>query len=125
MSYQKFIGVGNATRSPELRYTQSGTAIANVGLAFNRRYKQGDELKEEVCFLDATVWGKRGESFAQMVDKGKAVLVEGYIKQERWETDDGQKRSKHVLVVETYRMIGKKEQGDEHGHGEESPEYGG
>ena len=115
MSYNKFIGCGHVTRSPELRYLPNGTPIANTGMAFNRKWKQGDEQKEEVCFLDLTVWAKQAEVFCQYVVKGQELIVEGYLKQEHWDDKGtGQKRSKHVLSVEQFRFVGKK---DDHSQG--------
>ena len=61
---------GNLTRTPELRYTPNGVAVANFGLASNRRYRQGDDMKEEVCFVDVTVFGATGEAVAKYLDKG-------------------------------------------------------
>ena len=111
MSFNKFIGCGHITRNPELRYTPNGTPVANAGIAFNRRYKQNEELKEEVCFLDLTVWSKQAETFAQYVVKGQELIVEGHLKQEHWEDQaTGQKRSKHVLHVEQFRFVGKKDE---------------
>jgi primosomal replication protein N len=59
--FNKVILLGNLTRNPELRYTPNGTPVASLGLAVSRRYKQGDELKEEVCFVDIVVFGKQAE----------------------------------------------------------------
>lgn len=108
----KVILLGNLTRDPELRYSTSGVAIAKFGLASNRRFKQGDDLKEEVCFVDVTVFGKRAESLPQYIRKGSKVLIDGRLQQERWETEDGQKRSKHAVVAESVTFLDKAGQGD-------------
>ena len=71
---------GNLTRDPELRYTPKGVAVANVGLASNRKYRQGDEVKEEVCFLDVTVFGSTAEAVTKHLGKGRKVLVEGRLR---------------------------------------------
>ena len=113
MSYQRFIGVGNLTRDPELRYSTSGTAITTVGIAFNRRFRQGDEQKEEVCFIDVVAFGKTAENFSQYCHKGHPVLIEGRLQQRRWENEDGTKHSKHEVVVDLFRLMAKK---DEHEH---------
>ena len=70
---------GNLTRKPELRYTPKGVGIADFGLASNRRYRQGDELKEEACFIEVTVFGTTAEAVARYLDKGRKVLVEGRL----------------------------------------------
>jgi single-strand DNA-binding protein len=109
--FQHFDGVGHLTRSPELRYTPSGTPVASTGIAFNRRYKQGDELKEEVCFLDLVLFGKTAENFAQYCGKGDPVVVSGRLQQRRWEDDHGGKHSKHELVVGEFKMLKRREDG--------------
>ena len=68
--FNKVILIGNLTRNPELRYTPSGTPVASLGLAVSRRYKQGDDLKEEVCFVDIVVFGKQAEHCGQYLSKG-------------------------------------------------------
>lgn len=103
--YCKVIILGNLTRSPELKYTPSGTPVASLGLAANHKYKKGDELKEEVCFVDVVVFGKQAENVAQYTDKGDSILVEGRLQQRRWETEDGQKRSKHEIVAGFIKFI--------------------
>jgi single stranded DNA-binding protein (ssb) len=68
--FNKVVLLGNLTRNPELRYTPNGTPVASLGLAVSRRYKQGDELKEEVCFVDIVVFGKQAEHCGQYLSKG-------------------------------------------------------
>lgn len=116
--WQQFSGLGNLTRNPEMRYTPNGTAVASAGIAFNRRYKQGDEQKEEVCFLDFMVFGKTAENFTQYCTKGDLVLVSGRIQQRRWEDEGGGKHSKHELVVETWKTLKRREGGHDGGSSE-------
>lgn len=99
--------VGNLVRNPELRYTPSGTAVFNGSLAINRKYKQGDDVKEEVTYIDVVAFGRTAENACQYLSKGSGVLVHGRIQQRRWETDDGQKRSKHEVVAETINFLTK------------------
>jgi single-strand DNA-binding protein len=87
-SFNRFIEIGHLTRNPELRYTPQGTPLATCGLAINRRFRQGDELKEEVCFIDFTAWGKQAETIAQYTEKGDPLLIEGRLTQRSWETDE-------------------------------------
>ena len=99
---------GNLTRKPELRYTPKGTGIADFGLASNRRYRQGDDLKDEVCFVDVTVFGSTAVAVASHLDKGRKVLVEGRLQFRTWETETGQKRSKLEIVAERVNFLGSK-----------------
>ena len=86
--FNKVILMGNLTRNPELRYTPSGTPVASFGLAVSRRFKQGDDLKEEVCFVDIVVFGKQAEHCGQYLSKGNGAIVEGRLQQRRWEAED-------------------------------------
>ena len=104
--FNKVILIGNLTRNPELRYTPNGTPVAALGLAVSRRYKQGDDLKEEVCFVDIVVFGKQAEHCGQYLSKGNGVIVDGRLQQRRWETEDGQKRSKHARRVRSRPHVG-------------------
>ncbi len=125
VSFNKVILIGNLTKDPEVRYIPSGTAVATLGLAVNHRYKQGTEMKEEVCFIDVVVFGKQAENSGQYLSKGQAVIVEGRLQQRRWETEDGQKRAKHEVVAQGIRFMPKR-QGSEGGDkGEFSIEEGG
>lgn len=108
--FNKVILIGNLTRDPELRYAPSGTSVANFGLAVNRKYKQDDEMKEEVTFINIVVFGKQADTCGQYLNKGSQVLIEGRLQEKRWETDDGQKRSKHEIVAQGVRFMSKTEQ---------------
>ena len=96
--------MGNLTRDPELRYTASGAAVASFGLAVNRKFKQGEEWKDEVCFVDITVWAKQGENCSQYLNKGSLVFIEGRLNYQTWETD-GQKRSKLEVVANNVQFL--------------------
>jgi len=98
--------MGNLTRDPELRFTSSGSALAKFGLAVNRKYKAGDEWKEEVCFVDITVWGKQAENCAEYLSKGRPVFIDGRLQFSTWETEDGQKRNKLEVVANTVQFLG-------------------
>lgn len=119
VSFNKVILIGNLTKDPEIRYTPSGTAVANFSLAVNRRYKQGDEVKDEVCFIDIVVFGKQAENSGKYLSKGQGVIIDGRLQQRRWESDDGQKRSKHEVVAESIRFLPKRQ-----GVGESSDKVG-
>jgi single-strand DNA-binding protein len=99
--------IGNLTRDPELRYTPGGTAVANLGIAVNRRFKDSSgELKEEVCFLTVTVWDKQAEACCQYLQKGRPVFVEGVLQSRFWETPEGQKRSAIDVRAERVQFLG-------------------
>ena len=99
------IVTGNLTRDPELRYTPKGVAVANVGLASNRKYRQGDDIKEDVCFVDVTVFGSTAEAVAKHLDKGRKVLVEGRLRFHSWENEVGQRRSKLDVIAERVNFL--------------------
>ena len=100
--------IGNLTRDPELRYTPAGVAVANLGLAVNRRFRdKSGELKEDVCFLTVTVWDKQAEACCQYLKKGSPVFVEGVLQSRSWETSDGQKRSTIDVRAERVQFLGK------------------
>ena len=105
--YNKVILVGNLTKDVELKYTQLGTAIAKFGLATNRTYKDNmtGENKQEVMFIDITVFGRSAEVANQYLAKGRRVLVEGRLVLEQWVDGNGQKRSKHSIVAEKIQFM--------------------
>jgi single-strand DNA-binding protein len=91
---------GNLTRDPELRTTTKGTKVCNFGLASNRFYEVDEEKVQEVSFFDIESWSKLGEACANHLTKGRGVRVIGRLKQDRWQTDDGQNRSRVKIVAE-------------------------
>lgn len=92
--------VGNCTRDPELRFTTGGLAIANFGLAVNRRWQVEGEWKEQVSFVDCVCWQRLAENVAETVQKGNRLIVAGRIQMNQWETPEGDKRSKLEMVAE-------------------------
>jgi len=107
-SFNRVILLGNLTRDVEVRYLQSGTAVADVGLAVNDRRKgQNGEWIEETTFVDVTLWGRTAEVAGEYLSKGSPLLVEGRLKYDTWEKD-GQKRSKLSVVCERMQMVGAK-----------------
>ena len=114
--YNRIILVGNLTRDIETRYTPSGTAIANTGIATNRRFKGSDgQPKEEVMCIDLTFFGRTAEIAAQYLHKGSKILVEGRLKLEQWTAQDGTKRSKHVVTVDSMQMLDSRSDGGQAG----------
>ncbi len=109
VSFNKVILLGNLTRDPEVRYTPSGTAVASFAIAVNRRYKQGDETKDEVSYIDIVVFGKQAEACGQYLNKGDGILVDGRLQQRRWDDKEtGQKRSKVEVVAQSVNFMPKR-----------------
>ncbi len=118
-SYNRVILVGNLTRDPELRYIQSGTAVADIGLAVNDRVKRNDQWVEETNFIYVTLWGRTAEVASEYLSKGSSVLIEGRLKVDQWEKD-GQKMSKLKVVADRMQMLGSRSGGDGGGGGSRS-----
>jgi single-strand DNA-binding protein len=116
-SFNKVILVGNLTRDPELRYTPKGTAIAKIGLAVNRVWRnEAGETKEEVTFVDVDVFGRTAENVGQYMRKGRPILVEGRLKLDQWDDKQtGQKRSRLGVIAETVQFLGSPTGGGEGG----------
>jgi len=107
--YNKVVLVGNLTRDVEIRYSQSGGAIGNVGIATSRKFKtQTGEQKEEVMFIDLTFFGRTAEIANQYLRKGSKVLIDGRLVLQQWTAQDGTKRSKHSVTVENLQMLDSK-----------------
>lgn len=107
-SFNKVILMGNLTRDPEVRYTPSGTAVSEVGLAVNRTWfdKQTNQKKEEVTFVDVTLWGRQAEVAGEYLSKGRGLLIEGRLQLDQWDDKEtGQKRSKLRVVGENMTML--------------------
>lgn len=106
MSYNKVILLGHLARDIEVRYTQSGTAIANSSIATSRKYKTATgEQKEEVCFIDISFFGRTGEIANQYLKKGSKLLIEGRLVLDQWTDKNGNKRSRHNVSVENLKML--------------------
>jgi single-strand DNA-binding protein len=107
-SYNRVILLGNITRDIEVRYLQSGTAVTDIGLAVNDKYKnQSGEWVEEVTFVDVTLWGRTAEIAGEYLGKGSPILIEGRLKLHQWEKD-GQKHSKLRVTCDRMQMVGSK-----------------
>ena len=106
--YNKVVLVGNLTRDIELRYSQAGLAIAKTAIATSRKFTSNGEKKEEVMFIDLTFFGRSGEVANQYLRKGSKILVEGRIQFDQWVDQNGGKRSKHSIAVETMQMLDSK-----------------
>ena len=106
--FNKIILVGNLARDIELRYSQAGMGIASTAIATSHKFTQNGEKKEEVCFVDITFFGRSAEVANQYLRKGSKILVEGRLKLDSWVDQNGQKRSKHSVIVATMQMLDSK-----------------
>src|SRR4051794_7368930 len=106
--FNKVILVGNLTRDPQLKYLPSQTAVAEFGIAMNRKWRdQQGQDREEVCFVDCAAFGKTGEFINQYFTKGKPILIEGRLKYDQWEDKQGGgKRSRLTVVAENVSFVG-------------------
>lgn len=118
-NFNKVMLMGNLTRDIELRHTASNLAIAKIGLAVNRRWKSPEgEQREETTFVDCEAFGRTAEVMSQYLAKGRPVFLEGRLKLDQWEDQQGQKRSKLVVVVESFQFIDSKPGGGSGGGGD-------
>ncbi|MFW9625131.1 MAG: single-stranded DNA-binding protein [Sulfurospirillum sp.] len=112
--FNKVVMLGNIARDIELRYLPSGNATCTTGIATNRKYKKQDGSQgEEVCFIDVVFFGKMAENVNRYLKKGSKILVEGRLKLDQWTDQQGVKRSKHSIYVETMEMLDGNRQGEQ------------
>ncbi len=114
-SYNKVMLMGNLTRDPEVRYTPKGSAVADLALAVNRVYTaENGERREEVTYVDVTLWARTAEVAGQYLKKGSPVFIEGRLQMDTWEDKQtGQKRSKIKVVGEVMQLLGRRDGGGE------------
>ena len=113
-SFNKVILVGNLTRDPEVRYIPSGTAVCDISLAVNSQWtdRKTNERKEEVTFVEVTLWGRTAEIAGEYLAKGRPVLIEGRLSLDSWEDKEtGQKRSKLKVVADGMQLLGSRDGG--------------
>ncbi len=113
-SFNKVILIGNLTRDPEVRYTPSGSAVTDIGLAVNRTWfdKQSNSRKEDTTFVDVTLWGRTAEIAGEYLSKGRPVLIEGRLQLDSWDDrETGKKRTKLKVVGEQMTMLGGRQDG--------------
>jgi len=112
-SFNKVILIGNLTRDVELKHLPKGTAVCNLSLAVNRRWKnEAGEEKEDVYFAECKAFGKQAETIAQYVRKGHPLLVEGRLTREEWDDKKtGDKRSTTRIMIETFQFLKGRDEG--------------
>ncbi len=114
-SYNRVLLIGNLTRNPEIRYTPSGAAVADLGLAVNETFKnKAGETVEQVCFVDVVVWGRQAETASEYLHKGSPVFVEGRLQLDQWENQQGEKRSKLRVRADRVQFLGSPGKGTEY-----------
>lgn len=126
-SFNKVILMGNLTRDPETRVTATGLTICKLGIAVSRVFSTKDgERREETTFVDIDAFGKQAEVITKYFRKGKPIMVEGRLKLDQWEANDGQKRSKLGVVLENFQFIGGRDDnasgGNSGGYEQSSPQ---
>ena len=121
-SYNKVIITGNLTRDPEMKTTPTGVEIASFCLALNRMFKnQAGEAVEETAFVDGTAFGKQAELIGNWMGKGRPMLLEGRLKQDTWQNNDGKNRSKLTVVCEKFHFMDSKQDANPSTSGEAKP----
>jgi len=102
--------IGRMVRDAELKYTNTGYAILNFSIASNRSVKKDEQWQDVVSFFNCTIFGKRAESIAQYMTKGKQLAIDGALSQDRWTDKDGNKRNVVKILVDKVQFIGGKPQ---------------
>ena len=104
----KVLLLGNVTRDPEVRYTPKGSAVCDLGIAVNRGYTtDSGEKREEVTFVDVTLWGRTAEVASEYLKKGRPVFIEGRLQMDSWDDKQtGQKRMRLRVVAENMQLLG-------------------
>ncbi len=109
MNINRVFIAGRITQTPEIRYTPNGSAVCEFSMATNRKYKSGDETKEETCFHSVVAWGKTAEIIAHHFQKGSEIYIEGRQQQDTWvDKESGKNRSKIKVVAENFQFVGPK-----------------
>ena len=124
--FNRIILIGNCCADTEVRYTPGGTPVATIRLAVSSKFKQGDDTKEETLFINCVVFGKQAESCGKYLPKGSPVLVEGRLRERKWESE-GVQKNKFEVIASNVRFMPKREQrqtGESAGPGAQSDEFG-
>jgi single-strand DNA-binding protein len=113
-NYNKVILIGNLTREPQLSYLPSQTSVCEFGMAINRVFKKQDGSEgKEICYVDCQMFGKRAEVVNKYFKKGDPIFVEGRLKFDQWNAQDGSKKSKLRVFVENFEFVGERKQRQE------------
>lgn len=105
-NYNRVIIAGNLTRDPQVRFLGNERAVADIGLAVNRRWRDRDgNNQEETTFVDVECWGRTAELVGQYLTKGRSALVEGRLKLDQWDDKEGNRRSKLKVVADNVQFL--------------------
>ncbi len=118
-SLNKVLLMGNLTADPTLRYTPGGTAVCDLRMAINRSFMgSNNQPREEVCYVDVTVWGKTAETCPRFLSKGSPIFVEGRLQLDQWDDrETGKKMSKLRIVGENVQFLSGGGRRDDQGGG--------
>ena len=108
--------MGNLTRDPELKFTPGGKGVCSLSIANNRIYTKNNERVTEVSYFDVEVWGAAAENCSKYLTKGSGIIVEGRLKQDRWEKD-GKTQSRVRIVATSVHFMPKRDGGSASGEG--------
>ena len=108
----RVIEIGHLTRDEELKYTPGGMAIGTISIAVNRRVKKGQEWVDESNYFDVVIFGKQAESLQRFLTKGKQIAVDGFLKQDRWQDQNGANKSAVKIVANDIQLLGGKDSGN-------------
>jgi single-strand DNA-binding protein len=102
----KVMLIGRLTKDPELRYTPGGAAVAQLRMAVNHTYRTKEEKKEEVLYIDVSIFGRGAETAKQYLAKGRELFIEGRLQQNDWEDKNGQKRTTYRVIADRFQFLG-------------------
>lgn len=105
-SFNRVVLVGGLTRNPELKYTPSGMAVTDFGLAVGETFKnKSGETIEKVCYVDIIVWDRQAETANEYLQKGSQILIEGRLQFDQWENKEGEKRNKLKVRADRIQFL--------------------
>ena len=111
-NFNKFIGAANLVSDPEIK-SVGDSSVVRFRVAINRKFTtKSGEKKEESTYIDCEMWGPRASVISEYLGKGDPILIEGHLKQENWETKDGEKRSKIIVSIEDFEFMNSKKDQD-------------
>jgi len=124
MGVNKWIGIGNLTRDPEVKYLANGTAVCNFSIACNERYKDKDGVKQEsVEYVNIVAWKRLAEICGEYLKKGSQVFASGKLQTRSWEKD-GVKRYSTEVVMQEMQMLGSRGESNQQDSGQEGTNPG-
>jgi single-strand DNA-binding protein len=115
----KVILMGNVTNDPDLRFTPSGSAVLNFGIATNRSYRKDETWENEVTYHNIVVW-RNAEALAQRIKKGTRVYIEGRLQTRSWENAEGQKQYKTEVNADNVILVARYNEGENSGYNDTS-----